>query len=207
MAAGDNGPAGVKKQLEFTPKGDETPEQILRVSRGTSFEGLKSARRVALEAANAPDGGGAARVEKIEWAYDEFIKRSRDAFTKGVEANPEDAEAHFRLGNFYQTLEKFEEAEACYREAIKLDRDHVDAMNNIAMILTQKGELDEAEAFYLRCVELDDKNVDAMFNWANLKLYHRQDLDACRVLINQIVTINPELKEHKLVKALRGDEE
>ena len=44
-------------------------------------------------------------------------------------------------------------------------------------------------------------------NWATLKLEHRQDLDGCRVLINQIVQINPELKEHKLVKALQGDDE
>ena len=37
-AAGDNGPDAVNKdakrrQLEMTPKGDDTPEQILRVSR------------------------------------------------------------------------------------------------------------------------------------------------------------------------------
>ena len=48
---------------------------------------------------------------------------------------------------------------------------------------------------------------EARLNWATLKLEHRQDLDGCRVLINQIVQINPELKEHKLVKALRGDDE
>ena len=80
-------------------------------------------------------------------------------------------------------------------------------MNNLAMILQETGRIDEAEAFYLRCVEVDSKNVDVMFNWATLKLHHRQDLDACRVLINQIIVVNPELKDHKLVKALRGDEE
>jgi len=49
--------------------------------------------------------------------------------------------------------------------------------------------------------------VDAMFNWATLKLHCRKDPDACRVLINQIVVIEPELKDHKLVKLLRGDED
>jgi tetratricopeptide (TPR) repeat protein len=80
-------------------------------------------------------------------------------------------------------------------------------MNNLALLLQEAGKIDEAEAYYLRCVECDPKCVDAMFNWATLKLEHRQDLDGCRVLINQIVQINPELKEHKLVKALRGDDE
>ena len=70
-----------------------------------------------------------------------------------------------RPGNFYQTLEKFEEAEGCYRTAAELDSSHIDSMNNLAMILQEKGDIDEAEAYYLRCVEVDDKCVDAMFNW------------------------------------------
>lgn len=206
MAAGDMGPPQ-KKQLEFTPAGDDTPEQILRVSRGTSFEGLKVARREAVKAAEAPDGGGEARVKKIEWAFDALIAQSRDMFANAVKDSPEDPEAHYRLGNFYQTLEKLEDAEGCYRAAAALDSSHVDAMNNLALILQEKGDVDEAEAYYLRCVEVDDKCVDAMFNWAALKLHHRQDLDACRVLINQIVAIQPSLKDHKLVKALRGDDD
>jgi len=192
--------------------GDDTPEQVLRVSRGTSFEGLKSARREAMKAAR--DGGGAesiadpdARVAKIEWAFDSLIAQSRDVFTAAVRANPEDPEAHFRLGNFYQTLEQFDDAEGCYRTAATIDSRHIDAMNNLALILQEKGAIDEAEAYYLRCVEVDDQCVDAMFNWATLKLHHRQDLDACRVLINQVVAIQPNLRDHKLVKALRGDDE
>ena len=46
-----------------------------------------------------------------------------------------------------------------------------------------------------------------MFNWATLKLQCRRDLDGCRVLINKVVEIQPELRDHRLVKALRGEEE
>jgi Flp pilus assembly protein TadD len=153
MAAGDNGPPPARKQLELTPKGDDTPEQILRVSRGTSFEGLKTARReaikAAVEAAEAPDGagdGGEERKKKIEWAFDSFVAQSRDVFTKAVEESPDDAEAHYRLGNFYQTLEKLEDAEGCYRTAAGLDISHIDSMNNLAMILQEKGSIDEVGA-------------------------------------------------------------
>ena len=147
----------MKKQLEPNAGGEDTPENILRVSRGTSFEGLKTARRVALEAADAPDGGGEERKARVEWAFDALIAQSRDFFLKATEANPEDADAHFRLGNFYQTLEKFEDAEACYRKSANLDNTHVDSMNNLAMILQETGRIDEAEAFYLRCVEVDSE--------------------------------------------------
>ena len=195
----------MKKQLEPNAGGEDTPENILRVSRGTSFEGLKTARRVALEAADAPDGGEE-RKAKVEWAFDALIAQSRDFFLKATEANPEDADAHFRLGNFYQTLEKFEDAEACYRKSANLDNTHVDSMNNLAMIL-QETEGSTRRRRSTSIVEVDSESVGVMFNWATLKLHHRQDLDACRVLINQIVVVNPELKDHKLVKALRGDEE
>ena len=196
-----------KSQLTPNAPGADTPENILRVSRGTSFEGLKSAYRMALEAAGEledPDEK-AKKVEKVEWAFDELIAESRNFFLKQVKDNQADANAVFRLGNFYQTLGKLDEAEEQYRKATGLDGNHVDAMNNLALVLQQIGKIDEAEAYYLKCVSVDDKCVDVMFNWATLKLEHRQDLDGCRVLINQIVQINPELKEHKLVKALRGD--
>jgi tetratricopeptide (TPR) repeat protein len=162
-----------------------------------------------MEAAEALEGDEAieARTEKVEWAFDELIDQSRSFFLNAVEKDPSDPDAQFRLGNFYQTLGKFSDAEKCYRECAAIDSTHVDAMNNLALLLQEAGKIDEAEAYYLRCVECDPKCVDAMFNWATLKLEHRQDLDGCRVLINQIVQINPELKEHKLVKALRGDDE
>lgn len=201
-----------KSQLQPNAPGEDTPENILRVSRGTSFEGLKSAYRLAMEAAETLEGGEdsaekKARKEKVEWAFESLIAESRAFFQGAVERDPSDPDAKFRLGNFYQTLGKNSEAEACYRECAALDSKHVDAMNNLALLLQDAGEIDEAEAYYLRCVECDDRCVDAMFNWATLKLHDRQDLDACRVLINQIVVIEPKLKDHKLVKALRGEED
>lgn len=152
----------VKTQLEPNAPGEDTPENILRVSRGTSFEGLKAARREALEAADALETAArSARRAKVEAAFDALIAQSRDFFLGAVDAAPEDADARFRLGNFYQTLEKFDDAEKCYRAAAALDNAHVDAMNNLAMILQERGgdAVDEAEAYYLRCVEVDPKYV------------------------------------------------
>lgn len=182
---------------------EETPEQILRVSKRTSFEGLKASRRVELEKAVA--NGDDARVKKIEWAYDALIAESKAFFDERV-AKDENAETRFQLGNFYQTLEKFEDAEREYRRSIELGT-NVDACNNLAMILQERGELDEAEAFYLKALEPDENNVDVLFNWATLKLNGRQDLNSTRILIEKIVTIQPELKKHPLVKALRDDDD
>ena len=215
-AAGDNGPEALNKdakrrQME-TPKGDDTPEQILRVSRGTSFEGLKAARRVALEQANAPgfDGDAEQRIGKINWAFDALVEESRAFFANAVEAKPDDADARYRMGNFYQTIEKFGEAEECYRRAIDLDPRHLDSCNNLAMILQAKGDeksVDEAEAYYLRCVEINDRCVDAMFNWATLKLHWQEGPGRVQGVDQPDCRHRAELKDHKLVKLLRGDED
>jgi len=44
--------------------------------------------------------------------------------------------------------------------------------------------------------------VDVMFNWAQMKITERKDLESARVLINRIVSIEPKLKKHPLVREL-----
>lgn len=189
--------------VRATSTEEETPERILRVSRNTTFEGLKAARRVELEKARASDDE--AREAKVEWAYDALIEQSRTFFEDAVERE-ETAQTRFMLGNFYESLEKFDDAEREYRRALDLGVS-ADAANNLAMLLQRRGALDEAEAYYLKALEVNEDDVDVLFNWATLKLNERGDLDATRILIEKIVTIQPELRKHPLVKALRGDDD
>ena len=86
------------------------------------------------------------------------------------------------------------------------NKTHLDASNNIAMLLQEKGDIDKAEAYYLNALTHHPESVDVMFNWASLKVQCRQDLDGARILINRIVTIEPKLKKHPLVKELAGEE-
>lgn len=195
--------ARVVVRASAAPSDEETPESVLRVSRRTSFEGLKAARRVELQAAR--DAGDDERAAKVEWAFDALIAQSKTFFEERVKTD-ESPESRFMLGNFYQTLEKFDDAEREYRRALELGT-NVDAANNLAMILQARGELDEAEAYYLKALEPDPDCVDVLFNWATLKLECRKDLNATRILIERIVTIQPDLKKHPLVKALRDDDD
>ena len=182
----------------FAPKG--SPEDILRVSRQTSFEGLKAARRVALEEkTHAP--------EIIDKAFEDIVDNSVRFFKTKAEENETDADAQFALGNVYQTLEMPEKAIEQYEKTLKCsNKTHLDASNNIAMLLQEKGDIDKAEAYYLNALTHHPESVDVMFNWASLKVQCRQDLDGARILINRIVTIEPKLKKHPLVKELAGEE-
>ena len=90
-----------KSSSPFAPKG--SPEDILRVSRQTSFEGLKAARRVALEEKIHS-------TETIHKAFNDIVENSVRFFKTKAEENTNDADAQFALGNVYQTLEMPEKA-------------------------------------------------------------------------------------------------
>ncbi len=187
-----------KSSSPFAPKG--SPEDILRVSRQTSFEGLKAARRVALEEKTHS-------TETIHKAFNDIVENSVRFFKTKAEENTNDADAQFALGNVYQTLEMPEKAIEQYEKTLACsNKTHLDASNNVAMLLQERGEIDKAEAYYLNALTHHPESVDVMFNWASLKVQCRQDLDGARILINRIVTLEPKLKKHPLVKALAGDE-
>ncbi len=187
-----------KSSSPFAPKG--SPEDILRVSRQTSFEGLKAARRVALEEKIHS-------TETIHKAFNDIVENSVRFFKTKAEENTNDADAQFALGNVYQTLEMPEKAIEQYEKTLACsNKTHLDASNNVAMLLQERGEIDKAEAYYLNALTHHPESVDVMFNWASLKVQCRQDLDGARILINRIVTLEPKLKKHPLVKALAGDE-
>ena len=64
--------------------------------------------------------------------------------------------ARLFLGNALFGLGRLEEAEAAYREAVRLLPDNAEARNNLAWLLfTRKGSLEEAEALAGRAVELE----------------------------------------------------
>lgn len=128
-------------------------------------------------------------------------------FKTKAEENPSDADAQFALGNVYQTLEMPEKAIEQYEKTLTCsNKTHLDASNNIAMLLQERGEIDKAEAYYLNALTHHPESVDVMFNWASLKVQCRADLEGARVLINRIVTLEPKLKKHPLVKELAGDD-
>ena len=146
-------------------------------------------------------------TETIHKAFNDIVENSVRFFKTKAEENTNDADAQFALGNVYQTLEMPEKAIEQYEKTLACsNKTHLDASNNVAMLLQERGEIDKAEAYYLNALTHHPESVDVMFNWASLKVQCRQDLDGARILINRIVTLEPKLKKHPLVKALAGDE-
>ena len=65
------------------------------------------------------------------------------AVQKSVALAPEDAEAHYNLGNTLRGLGRLEESEASYRQAISLKPDFVEAHSNLGNTLQDLGRLED----------------------------------------------------------------
>ena len=59
---------------------------------------------------------------------------------------------------------KLEEAERLYREILKVQPEHLDTNNNLAVILEHHNKLEEAEKYYRKAIELNPKIAESYNN-------------------------------------------
>ena len=64
---------------------------------------------------------------------------------------------------------RFEAAEPCFRQAIKLKSNYPEAYNNLANTLQEQGSLEDAEIMYLKAIELKPDYADAHNNMGNAR--------------------------------------
>ncbi len=91
----------------------------------------------------------------------ELLERAR-----GID--PLDSTVAYDLGLVLRQLGRLDEAEAAYREALKLEPRHADARNNLGFLLANTGRPEEARQEYERALALDPDFVRARVNLARL---------------------------------------
>eukprot|EP00793_Prasinoderma_coloniale_P002370 PRCOL_00002878-RA len=182
------------------PMSPDDPRAILRVGKGTDFQGLLAARRSAVEAA----GEDAAAVERAEGAFRRLVSAAEERFKSAALAEGADAEAHYQYGNFLQTTELFQEAEEEYIRALELDKAHVDAMNNLATLrLTRDDDPEGARFIWEQALKVAPEDVDVMFNIAEAA--RQQGDEGCvSAMLERILALRPDLAENDTLKAFRG---
>jgi tetratricopeptide (TPR) repeat protein len=77
-------------------------------------------------------------------------------------------------------LKRYDEAEAAYREAIRLDPSDVYAWDNLGDTLEELKRYEEAEAAHREAIRLDPSYVDAWNSLGNLLADHLGQADAAR---------------------------
>ena len=130
------------------------------------FAELENETRLLLD--RHPDSGFAWKV--LGAALQMQGKDSVAELRKATELLPDDADAHYNLGNALLMLGRLDEAEASYRRALQTSPDHVDAYYNLGNTLRNLGRLGEAEASYRRALEIRPDFAEVHGNMGNVLL-------------------------------------
>lgn len=102
---------------------------------------------------------------------------------------PEAVEA-YNQGVTYESAGDLASAEKAYREAIALDPNYCDAMDNLALVLRQNGNTDEAIALYENSIKIAPDNGVAHLGLANTYM-ELEEYDKALVEYNTLLDIDP----------------
>ena len=132
------------------------------------------------------------------------------AFEKIVFLNPNQASAHYNLGNVLKDQGKLEEAINSYVKALEIKPNYEAALNNmkallsnvdnandqfkIAFELQTQGKLDEAISAYTKSITMWPSYVEALSNMG-VVLQDQGKLEEAMEVYNKILAINPDYAE------------
>lgn len=95
----------------------------------------------------------------ILYLHQKKLDAAKDTFRLIIEFSPQDAEAHFYLGNVYDGLKDRKQAEREFKKAIELKPDYHEALNYLGYMYVEDGRnLDEAGELIIRALEIEPEN-------------------------------------------------
>lgn len=138
--------------------------QLVAMYHTGHYAELESLARLLLS--QYPDSG---TVWKILGAS--LLKQGKDALPvlqRVTELVPDEAEAHYNLGNALLRQERFQEAEVSYRQALRIQPDYVAAHGNIGNLFMRQGRLADAEASYRHALRIKPDFAEIHYNLGNV---------------------------------------
>jgi 4-amino-4-deoxy-L-arabinose transferase-like glycosyltransferase len=89
-----------------------------------------------------------------------------DHYARAAKLDPANVEAWFHMGTAYREQKVPDKALLCYRVALRTRPDHNRAMNDLAVVLFEKGEKEESVAWLRRSLQLEPGDRKTMRNLA-----------------------------------------
>jgi serine/threonine protein kinase/Flp pilus assembly protein TadD len=105
----------------------------------------------------------------MHWSYfirsEENLLKSKANAEKSLLINPNSPEAHIAMGDYYyHGVLDYESALKKYYYAIKLNPNHIDALNGIAFVLRRQGKMQEAIEYFKKTFELNPRDYQTVFS-------------------------------------------
>jgi tetratricopeptide (TPR) repeat protein len=103
----------------------------------------------------------------------------------------QDADSFCNIGNDYLQEEEYEEAIKAFRIAVKLDANHVDALEGLALTYLKLKRYEEAIAEYGKVIEIQPDNADAYKDMGDVLSIQNKYLEAIKAY-KKAVEIQPD---------------
>lgn len=111
---------------------------------GNEEDGLKVLRKAA---SDLPDSAHAHRTFAVALAENNQLLKAEKSFLRAHELEPADWESPSGLGNVYQAMNRYEQAESWYRKSLQLNPSFATAWLNLGILLESARPKDAVEAF------------------------------------------------------------
>jgi Flp pilus assembly protein TadD len=101
---------------------------------------------------------------------------------------------HYQIGRALTELGKLNRAQHHFEQAISLQPDHADALNDLGIVYAKSGEtggMSRAESCFRRAIEIDSSFADAHYNLA-LSHLARGDVGQAQNLMKTALRLDPE---------------
>ncbi len=141
-------------------------------------------------ARNDPNGAAESLRAALESEPDYLEARMTLGFLHSAAGRGEEAEAHFMLGIGLKERSQPGEAEACFREAVRLKPDHAQAHFNLGDLLRDAGELDAAEAAFREAARIDPNYLHAFIN-LGATLHQKGEMEAAFEALQKALALDP----------------
>jgi Flp pilus assembly protein TadD/peroxiredoxin len=123
-----------------------------------------------------------------------YFDQAAVSFKQVIEANPNDAEAHYNLGTLYLRRNDDASARLYLQQALKLRPMYPEAWNNLAMVAAHEGNSEEAIRDFRQALTLRPGYVTALLNLGNF-YRHQNEFDEAKVLLLRAVDSEPDNAE------------
>ncbi len=148
-----------------------------------------------------------------------MYKEAEDAYKKALQVDPQNDAAWVNLGTLFQAEERFDDAVACYNQALKLNRNNKDAIQGIQTATAAKqdkavdalykqggdlfkaGRYDEAIQAYQQVLRLNPKDPATHFD-LGATYQAKGDFDSAIQEYRIAASLDP--KEEKYAKAIQN---
>ena len=94
----------------------------------------------------------------------EALARAQAEYESGLLSMPDDAMAHYNLGNYYMQRDKPDLAVASFQVSLRMQSNNVPVLVNASLAYSQLGQNDKAFASLREAVKISPTNAPAQFN-------------------------------------------